>query len=77
MTEREAKQDLAVLHYPGKWKAAQRSVDGNHDSQTRRSWPYWKRVRQLYLELGGEYVGQLQILQRLRYAEPMDTACLA
>ena len=76
MTKSEATHDLAILHYPGKWKAAQRSVENNADSQSRRSWPYWKRVRQLYLEFGGEYIGQLQPLQRLRYALQLDTASI-
>ena len=67
MTEQEANRDLAIIHYPGKWKSAQRSVAANADSQSRRSWPFWKRVRQWYLEIGGLYVGQLQESQRWQY----------
>ena len=54
MTKREAMQGLALKHYPFKWKQAQR-LAGNHHIEL----PYWARVRRLYLELGGLYIGQL------------------
>lgn len=70
MSKADAMRDLAIRHYPGKWKSAQKLADTRHHPEI----DYWAAVRKLYLELGGEYVGQLPLLQRLRYILPLDTA---
>ncbi len=71
MTEKEAIQDLAIRHYPGKWKTAQGLA---HDDRHYPELDYWARARKLYLELGGEFVGQLPFLKRLLYLLPLDLA---
>lgn len=75
-TEEQAKQDLAVLHYPGKWaQARQMGHDRRYFTGPYEGFSYWERVRYLYLELGGLYVGQLEFTQTLRYyAKPPETA---
>lgn len=70
MSETEAKRDLAVKHYPFKWKKAQEMAhDLRHHPELD---DYWSKVRLLYLELGGEYVHQLNFLQWLHYFSPVD-----
>lgn len=51
-----AVRDLALCHYPGKWKAAK-----NHASVLFASYSHdwWMAARKYYLELGGEYKEQL------------------
>lgn len=69
MTEQECKQDLAIRHYPGKWKAA---LDMAKRAKASRSLPgedYWAHVRRTYLELGGQFVGQLDPIQQAHYFE--------
>ena len=71
MTETAASEDLAIRHYPFKWRQAQRlAFNLRHHPDIP---DYWKRVRLLYLELGGEYVLQLPALKRLQYWH-LDTA---
>lgn len=48
--------DLALCHYPGKWKAAKDHADKLH---LVRSHEWWMSARQYYLELGGEYKEQV------------------
>lgn len=61
--EQEVNRDAAmagldVIHYPGKWKAAQELAEKNERTDDARLLPYWERARLLFLELGGRYVGQ-------------------
>lgn len=74
ITECDAYCDLAVKHYGGKWKHAKEYVSGGHDAKDRAGMPYWNRVRLVYLELGGEYVEQLKIMQKLQYSQASDMA---
>ncbi len=64
MTMNEALRDLAVAHYPGKWKVA-RQYCLNHEAKAGES--YWAFVRRTYLELGGEFIGQLCARQQAHY----------
>jgi hypothetical protein len=66
MTEAEASRDLAILHYPGKWKAAKQYCMHN-DQYAHPGEGYWAHVRRTYLEVGGEFVGQLCARQRAQY----------
>ncbi len=71
MTEKESMRGLAIRHYSGKWKQAQRLAS---DSRHHPELDHWSRVRVLYLELGGLYIQQLRLLQRLVYMLPFDTS---
>lgn len=67
-TEEQAQADLAVRHYPGKWEQAKRlALDRRHYGGEYEDISYWERVRYLYLELGGLYVGQLNPQQQYVY----------
>jgi hypothetical protein len=60
--EAEAMDGLAIKHYHFKWKSA-KVMAGNHH----QDFPYWARVRILYLELGGLYIHQLNPRQQALY----------
>jgi hypothetical protein len=60
-------KDLAVKHFPGKWKEAKRMAGDRLNAE--EGVEYWLLVRRFYLELGGEYVEQLQPRERREYEE--------
>ncbi len=66
LTEAEASRDLAIKHYPGKWKAA-KAYCMAHQQYAKPGEGYWAQVRRHYLELGGEFIGQLCARQRAQY----------
>jgi hypothetical protein len=59
-------KDLAIKHYNGKWQHAKEYVKKYQTSND--EFNYWMNVRQIYLELGGEYIHQLKLSQRYQYA---------
>lgn len=57
LSEFQAADQLDIKHYPFKWKRAQEmALDEAVYSADMKLLPYWERVRQLYLELGGEKI---------------------
>jgi hypothetical protein len=53
-SEAIASQELNVSGYSGKWRAAKEiAIEGKYSSHL-RGLPYWERVRNIFLELGGE-----------------------
>jgi hypothetical protein len=44
-------EDLDIMHYPGKWNQARRLMLARSPRLTGK--PYWRAVRQTFLELGG------------------------
>jgi hypothetical protein len=54
-TEQQVTNDLEIGLYPFKWKDAQRLAE---KKATVGTFEYWMAARQLFLELGGRYVGQ-------------------
>lgn len=62
MTQIQAMEGLAIKHYAGKLKTAKILAESHHPDL-----PYWARVRRLYLELGGLYIGQLKPSQQAAY----------
>ena len=67
MNRSEAQRDLAIKHYPGKWRTAI-TMAGVRDKN------YWGRVRLYYLELGGLFIGQLKPGQQALYFNGSFTA---
>lgn len=55
MNEQQVTGDLEIGLYPFKWKEAQNLASKKHEAGT---FEYWMAARQLFLELGGRYVGQ-------------------
>lgn len=75
-TEERAREGLAIRHYAFKWNAAQRL---GHSAEFYRGdyegYSYWKRVRTLFLELGGCWIDQLPAYQQQAYLHPEAVPC--
>lgn len=52
--EQQARSELNIAGFRGKWRKAQDLAIGNERSDDNSLLPYWERVRLLFLELGGE-----------------------
>ena len=64
MSKSEAMRGLALKHYLGKWKQAQKMCKQFIDRPD-----YWTAVRESYLALGGLYIHQLLPKQQAAYFE--------
>lgn len=58
LEESIAATGLNITGYHFKWKEAKKLALSNQRKDEYRLLPYWERVRLLFLELGGEFIGQ-------------------
>lgn len=67
MTQYEASKDLAIKHYGGKWRQAQRLVKAEDCKRDNWEESYWSRVRSTYFALGGILIAELSPRKQALY----------
>lgn len=65
--------DLALCHYPGKWRVAKEWADKSFQCGT---YEWWEKARLTFLELGGEYIHQLQHGRQAHYTQSCEWGSL-
>jgi len=67
MTKQDIISNLAIKHYPFKWKKALAFAKSGFIPQHMKGFNFWQRAYTYYLELGGAYIKQMPLITQITH----------